>query len=770
MIAISTTLRNAFNNEAYQYARLTVTPTTGTAFTLTNSDIVLGTLTIDRQIAMNGSITLGDCSSAELTVTINNSNGTYNSVVWNGASIDVEIGAEVSGVVSYIHMGIFYVDTTPKVRDSITLTALDGMCKFDKVMESGTWVTANTTIGNVVTKCCSECGVTLATTISGFPNYSYKIGVSLEGNTTTWRQLLMDALGAMGKCGWMNEQGQLEIGFPVKNPSSSAIAETLDTSTRFSSDYEDYPIEITGLAYVDEASETDASGNKTVHIYGTDDYTFNLTGNPLIAKSPYNVLYALRGLVGLTYTPFSATTIPYPYLMPLDWIAYEKEDSTTIKGICTAVTFTLNGGCGIKSVGLSPTEKSNQLMDSVGNRISHATGETLNIVAQEYVKTVSLDAEVARLGYVNIDDLNADVAQLGYLTANSATITNIQADTAKIHDLTAQQISSTVGYIGTLTTNNVTASNLVADHSTVGSLSTNYAEIDFANVDTADITTAWIKDLMIQGQMVAQDGTIFWLTGLHIDANDITAGTMTVDRLQLLGTDGLYYYLNFNSMGKTVFEQLSEDDQLSCQSQIHANSIVSNSITTDQITTNNLVGTGGWINLASGTFEYANAETADGISWDGQHLTIRGSVTMTSGQTIESALSGLATTNSDLQDQIDDAVDSVAFITDPQAKAHYEQIASTFTFEGNTFKIETEGAEIHSEQGANFYKYVDTANNTVFSIDRSGTSGLQANVTGQIGIGSGNVEHYQEQWAIRKGSEVSGVGYNLDIVWVGGNT
>ena len=55
---------------------------------------------------------------------------------------------------------------------------------------------------------------------------------------------------------------------------------------------------------------------------------------------------------------------------------------------------------------------------------------------------------------------------------------------------------------------------------------------------------------------------------------------------------------------------------------ITADKIVAGAITVNEITTNNLVGTGGWINLSNGTFSYTNATSGDGIGWDGTNLTL----------------------------------------------------------------------------------------------------------------------------------------------------
>lgn len=55
--------------------------------------------------------------------------------------------------------------------------------------------------------------------------------------------------------------------------------------------------------------------------------------------------------------------------------------------------------------------------------------------------------------------------------------------------------------------------------------------------------------------------------------------------------------------------------------------IVDGSITADKITTSNIVGTNGWINLHSGTFNYGNGD----LVWDGSVLSVSGKITSTTG-------------------------------------------------------------------------------------------------------------------------------------------
>ena len=138
-----------------------------------------------------------------------------------------------------------------------------------------------------------------------------------------------------------------------------------------------------------------------------------------------------------------------------------------------------------------------------------------------------------------------------------------------------------------------------------------------ANV--ADISEAWIKELMVQGKLLADQGTIFELVGVHISGDLIDANTLKADRLLLRNsTDGLYYQLNVD--GTTSTEGYTEEE---LNNGLLGTHIIAESITVEQITTRNLEGTGGWINLHEGKFNYGTIDAGGkGISWDGNDLLI----------------------------------------------------------------------------------------------------------------------------------------------------
>jgi hypothetical protein len=150
----------------------------------------------------------------------------------------------------------------------------------------------------------------------------------------------------------------------------------------------------------------------------------------------------------------------------------------------------------------------------------------------------------------------------------------------------------------------------------------NYAEIDFANINTANINKAVIKDLFTQigfiKDAVIQNGHITgYLDAVEVNAASITAGTLSVDRLVINGSEESIIYALNNSGNLTSTSVNTLDGGLLTDHTVNADKIVAHSITAEQITTDNIRGVNGWINLAEGTFNYGNQ-----LVWDGEKLTI----------------------------------------------------------------------------------------------------------------------------------------------------
>ena len=227
--------------------------------------------------------------------------------------------------------------------------------------------------------------------------------------------------------------------------------------------------------------------------------------------------------------------------------------------------------------------------------------------------------------------------------------------------------------VNNLIADSVTAKDGIFDVLLSQYIATDEFEARLTRSDTSIITEAWIKNLMVQGHIIAQSGTIYYLDAIHINANNIDAGTLTADRILLHGDDGLYYQINVDKLGESRIESMTELEKAELKNTIHADVITAHTITSDQLTVNNIQGTGGWINLANGTFEYRNAINGNGISWDGEHLLIQAdSIVFSSGNNAEEMV----------QDATDKAV-LAKNIADSKNTVYYQTTAPT----GGVYKV-----------------------------------------------------------------------------------
>lgn len=241
--------------------------------------------------------------------------------------------------------------------------------------------------------------------------------------------------------------------------------------------------------------------------------------------------------------------------------------------------------------------------------------------------TVTMQEEAQAM----FDKLEAKTATIEELKAAKADIQELETDTAKIHNLTAEELSAATGYISDLTTGSVTAQDIIGNKATISSLSSNYAQINGANITNLIGNDSWFDKLMVQTGMIANQGNVYQLDAIQVNASSITAGTIDVERLIVSVPDPDHpevvnkYMIHVDPQtSQTVYEKL--DGNVIEDLTITADKIAAGAITADKITAYDIEGPGGKINLRNGTFAYINAQTGQGIVWDGSNLTIAGSV------------------------------------------------------------------------------------------------------------------------------------------------
>ncbi len=235
-----------------------------------------------------------------------------------------------------------------------------------------------------------------------------------------------------------------------------------------------------------------------------------------------------------------------------------------------------------------------------GERAKFAVIESDNISALkaliDELVAREITVEYLQSKYATVENLTALNAEVGNLAARSVTTEYLQSKYADIESLKAVDAKI----------NKITASEVTTQY-----LESYYAKIDYANVDTAAIRQGFLESLMVSQGMIAnriQAGEITAtdvLTGVKLYADDIIAGTLSVERLILRGNNkSLVYALN-NSGGLVSQAVNTLDAYILTQRTITADKIVAGSITASEINVGNLISNG---------FIGANKLTANNIN------------------------------------------------------------------------------------------------------------------------------------------------------------
>ena len=314
---------------------------------LTENDILLGGLSVNRYCVSGSRIEIGSVVASELDIELNNSDGRFNNVRFEGAELFVRVGVKKwdahrweNAVTHYVPLGYFTVDVAPRKLDIITLTALDRMVLFDKVVD-WEYLSFPMQADELLSRICDVCNVILGTDIATLPNHDYVISSAPTNQETTYRQLLSWLAELMGVCGFMDWDGHLILKW------YSSTETVLNTANRFSSDLDENSIEITGVQI--------AFGEET-YLAGDEGYVINIEGNELIQTNPQSVVQKLYEVLhGFTYTPFSGTVKPMPHLYPLDQITFIDKNGAEHGSIITDYTFVMNASTVLEGKGETAT-------------------------------------------------------------------------------------------------------------------------------------------------------------------------------------------------------------------------------------------------------------------------------------------------------------------------------------------------------------------------------------------------------------------------------
>lgn len=530
--------------------RATITLSTGTQITLQADDIYRYSV---NSSACDSGLPVGGAISASFTLGVAAGALNYSAVELDSAEVRVQIGTRGDAdKYTYFDAGCWYVTNTetPEQTGEYTLTGMDALgLYFDVTYTDG----ANAyprTMGSLLELMCTMAGVQV--TSAAWLNKSTAIAAMPRWpEETTIRDIVGYIAACAGGFARINNSGVLEI---VSPGSGTVTANNPTIYTQFTPQGgANFTFNCLRVTFV--AASEDETQSEPVRFVVNADVADNattcieVTGNPL-----YTEAIAASVKMALTGKTFEGGTVSWlgdPRAVVGLGMDVTALDSTTHHLLITSSQLDFNtGGLLMTSTSSMPTLASNtsqhysssgRVFDDNGRldtaRIIDFSGSVVDAVLGKFTRIV--------VGDLQADSLFAQMAKIVNMSVSHLDAGVIDADKIKARSITADRMKA-----GTITAE----SGILAD-----------GVVGTAQIADSSITTAKIVEL---------------------NADVITAGTLSVKRLILVGEDGLIYNINAAASGLTA-EELTDEKY---QNQINGTVIVAKSITAAQIAAESITG------------------------------------------------------------------------------------------------------------------------------------------------------------------------------------
>lgn len=338
---------NLFTSSHRQVVEITFNGTNEN-LTLTEKDIVLGGLSVNRYCVSGSKIEIGSAVAAELTLSLDNADGRFDEVLFEGAELYVRIGTKKweaqrweHADFHYVPFGYFTIDDAPRKLKRITLSALDRMVMFDKPVDTA-MLTFPCTVAELLYRICDICNITLGVNANLLTNASYVINEPPIDEDLTYRQYLSWLAEITGTCAYIDWNGHLILKWYEQTDTEITVKD------RYTSDLQENAVMLSGVQIIDRDN---------IYLVGDDGYAINIDSNSLIQHDHRAVAEELyTKLNGFTYTPFTATIKPNPHLYPLDIVTFVDKNGVEHSTIVTNYTFSLNVSTTIEGKGETATK------------------------------------------------------------------------------------------------------------------------------------------------------------------------------------------------------------------------------------------------------------------------------------------------------------------------------------------------------------------------------------------------------------------------------
>ena len=317
--------------------------TDGTVITAQDADLY--TFKISDNTSNTNSFDIGAAIAKQLEIKIDNIEGTYSERNFSGAKITARVGLELSETTEWLKKGIFYAEPGTLSGDTVSVTALDSMTKFDKsYTESKLQYPA--TLGQIVRDTCSVCNASMSADIASFPQSNFVVTARPSDTSLTFRQVLQYVGEIACLFFKINEDDELTASwYNTSLLESENIKENTETVKveDYTGTIETDDVVVTGIKVVEESTtDSDTEKNETEYLYGTKGYVLEIKENKLIqdGKGASVAEFVGKKVNGLTFRPLTIKCQGDPAIEAGDIAVVTDRKGKEYKTILTGATYT----------------------------------------------------------------------------------------------------------------------------------------------------------------------------------------------------------------------------------------------------------------------------------------------------------------------------------------------------------------------------------------------------------------------------------------------
>ena len=326
---------------------------------------------------------------------------------------------------------------------------------------------------------------------------------------------------------------------------------------------------------------------------GAAEYMVDVSANPLFITGGPNVnalgQAMLENVAGLEYTKCTFRWRGDPDLSPGRYLKLVDPDGGETFCTISRQTLTFSGGFSAECICGSPGE-GGLSGGAVGWNGSVSAGSIVGVIAPGNIAAESITAAKLAAGAVTAEKIAAGAITAGKIAAEAVTADEIAANAITADKIAAGSVTADKIAAGAVTAEKIEAGAIDADRIAAGAVTAEKIEAGAVNAGhiaakTITAESGIIADGAIGTAQIA-DGSITAAKVVELNADVIKAGTLSAERLVIVGEDGIIYRLNAASSGLTLTE-LEKDEY---KNYINGTVIVAKSITAAQIAAQTITG------------------------------------------------------------------------------------------------------------------------------------------------------------------------------------